>query len=116
VPTLKKENKNGIYFTICFFSGFVIVFLMLPVISSCAGNQKDIYQQTRLEPFEDDVILRAFELTHSAIIVQVRRGDLPEDVAIKADELRTALKKYLIKSEADLQILEVDVLHASAAE
>ena len=97
------------------FFGSVIVFLMLPVISACAGDQKDGHQKGRLKT-SDDIILRTFAQTHAAIIVQARQGALPEDVEAKANQLKIELKKYLIRTDADMQILEVDVLHAPAAE
>lgn len=98
------------------FSGFVIVVLLLLVINGCAGDQKDIHQQARLKTSDDDIILRTFEQTQAAISAQVRQGAMPEDIAAKANELKIELKTYLIRSEADLQILQVDILHASATE
>lgn len=98
------------------FSGFVIVVLLLLVINGCAGDQKDIHQQARLKTSDDDIILRTFEQTQAAISAQVRQRALPEDIAAKANELKIELKTYLIRSEADLQILQVDILHASATE
>jgi hypothetical protein len=112
----KGIQKMVFTFRSMLFAGFVIGFLVLPVISACAVAQKDIHQQARRKTSDDDIILSTFEQTHAAIITQVRQGALPEDVEAKANELKIELKKYLIKTNADLQTLEVDVLHASAAE
>jgi hypothetical protein len=38
---------------------------------------------------------------------------LPADVGAKADELKIALEKYLIKTQAHLKILRLDVLYGT---
>jgi hypothetical protein len=58
-------------------------------------------------------LTRTFEQEHAAIVDRVRQGDLIEEVGAKADEYKIVLKKYLIDTNAQLKILELDVLHAS---
>jgi hypothetical protein len=60
-----------------------------------------------------DDLLETFEQTHAEIIAQVKKGKLSAEVGAKADEMRIALKKYLIKTEAQMEILQLDVLYGS---
>ena len=58
-----------------------------------------------------DDLVEAFEKAHAEIIAQVNKGKLSAEVGGKANELNIALKKYLIKTDAQLEILQLDVLH-----
>ena len=60
-----------------------------------------------------DDLVEAFEKAHAEIIAQVNKGKLSAEVGGKANELNIALKKYLIKTDAQLEILQLDVLHGS---
>ena len=60
-----------------------------------------------------DDLLEAFEKTHADIMAQVEKGKLKAEIGAKANELKIALKKYLIKTDAQLEILQLDVLHGS---
>ena len=60
-----------------------------------------------------DDLLEAFEKTYAEITAQVKKGKLPAEVGAKANDLKLALKKYLIKTDAQLEILQLDVLHSS---
>jgi hypothetical protein len=60
-----------------------------------------------------DDLLEAFENAYVDIQGQVKKGKLSGEVGGKANELNIALKKYLIKTEAQLEILQLDVLHGS---
>jgi hypothetical protein len=61
---------------------------------------------------EPDNVLDAFEQTYADIVAQVKKGKLSAEVSAEANALRIALKKYLIKSEAQIEILQLDVLKA----
>ncbi len=63
--------------------------------------------------FAGDDLLEAFNQTHAEIIAQVKKGKLSAEVGAKADEMRIGLKKYLIKTEAQMEILQLDVLYGS---
>ena len=60
-----------------------------------------------------DDVLEAFEKTYAEITAQVKKGKLKAEVGAKANDLKLALKKYLIKADAQLEILQLDVLHGS---
>ena len=60
-----------------------------------------------------DDVLEAFEKTYTEITAQVKKGKLKAEVSSKANDLKLALKKYLIKTDAQLEILQLDVLHGS---
>ena len=60
-----------------------------------------------------DDLLEAFEKTYTEITAQVKKGKLTDEVGARANELKIALKKYLIKTNAQLEILQLDVLHGS---
>ena len=60
-----------------------------------------------------DDLLEAFAKAHAEIQQKVKKGKLSGEVGAKANELNIALKKYLIKTDAQLEILQLDVLHGS---
>ena len=55
--------------------------------------------------------LKAFTEEYEAIRTKVEEGSLPAEALRRAAKIRIGLKKYLIKTEAQLQILGVDLLH-----
>jgi hypothetical protein len=63
-----------------------------------------------------DDLLEAFENAYAEIQKQVKKGKLSGEVGSKANELNIELKKYLIKTEAQLEILQLDVLHGSGGD
>jgi hypothetical protein len=65
-----------------------------------------------MEPEPRDLVA-AFRQMHGEMLAQVQEGTLPADVGAKANELKMALEKYLIKTQAQLQILQLDVLHGA---
>jgi hypothetical protein len=65
-----------------------------------------------MEPEPKDLVA-AFRQMHGEMLAQVQEGTLPADVGAKANELKIALEKYLIKTQAQLQILQLDVLYGA---
>jgi hypothetical protein len=63
--------------------------------------------------FAGDVLLETFKSTHAEIMSKVEEGKLDGEVGLKASELDLGLQKYLIKADAQMEILELDVLHGS---
>jgi hypothetical protein len=63
-----------------------------------------------------DDLLEAFEKAYAEIQNQVKKGKLSGEAGAKANELNIALKKYLIKTEAQLEILQLDALHGSGGD
>jgi hypothetical protein len=55
--------------------------------------------------------LGAFEEEYKAINEKVEEGSLPAEALSRAAEIRIGLKKYLIQTEAQLEILGLDLLH-----
>jgi hypothetical protein len=55
--------------------------------------------------------LKAFEKEYEAIGKKVEEGSLSVEVMSRASEIQIRLQKYLIKTEAQLEILRLDVLH-----
>ena len=55
--------------------------------------------------------LGAFEEEYEAITEKVEEGSLPAEALRRAAEIRIGLKKYLIRTEAQLKILRLDLLH-----
>jgi len=60
--------------------------------------------------------LKAFEEEYAAIGKKVEGGSLPSEIMSKASEVRMRLQKYLIKTEAELDILRLDVLQGGDAQ
>jgi hypothetical protein len=55
--------------------------------------------------------LGLFAEEYKAISEKVQEGSLPAEALSRAAEIRIGLKKYLIKTEAKLEILGLDLLH-----
>jgi len=55
--------------------------------------------------------LGAFAEEYKAINEKVAEGFLPAEALSRAAEIRIGLKKYLIKTESQLEILGLDLLH-----
>ncbi len=97
-------------------TGCILSVLILTVLNACVGSRQDLHRHTRLEYGTGDIVLQTFDRTRADVMEQVRNGTLPEDAAERADELAIELQKYLIRTEADSEMLKLDVLHAPAAE
>ena len=55
--------------------------------------------------------LQAFEEEYAAIHEKVEEGSLPAETLSRAAEIRIGLQKYLLKTESQLKILRLDLLH-----
>ena len=55
--------------------------------------------------------LIAFEEEYKAMNERLEEGSLPAEALSRAAEIRIGLKKYLIKTDAKLEILRLDLLH-----
>ena len=83
---------------------FISVFLLALVLATAL---------TVRQAAAGDDLLEAFEKTYTDIAAQVKKGKLKAEVGAKANDLKIALKKYLIKTDAQLEILQLDVLHGA---
>ncbi len=89
------------------------VFLTMILTPACATDQVSAPAEiTSMEPEPRDLVA-AFEQMHGEMLARVKEGTLPADVGAKANELKIGLEKYLIKTRAQLQILQLDVLYGA---
>ena len=89
------------------------VFLTMILTPGCATDQVSAPSEiTSVEPEPNDLVA-AFEQLHGQMLARVKEGTLPAAVGAKANELKIALEKYLIKSQAQLQVLQLDVLYGA---
>ena len=88
----------------------MVIFLTMIINIGCAIDQVSAPAEiTGMEPESRDLVA-AFHRLHGEMQAQVQERTLPTEVGIKADELKMGLEKYLIKTQAHLQILQLDVL------
>jgi hypothetical protein len=89
------------------------VFLTMILTPGCATDQVSAPGEiTSMEPEPRDLVA-AFRQMHGEMLARVQEGTLPADVGAKANELKIALEKYLIKTQAQLQVLQLDVLYGA---
>ena len=89
------------------------VFFTMILTPGCATDQVSARAEiTIMEPEPRDLVA-AFRQMHGEMLARVQEGTLPADVGAKANELKIALEKYLIKSQAQLQVLQLDVLYGA---
>ena len=89
------------------------VFLTMILTPGCATDQVSAPAEiTSMEPEPRDLVA-AFRQMHGEMLARVQEGTLPADVGAKANELKIALEKYLIKTEAQLQVLQLDILYGA---
>ncbi len=91
----------------------IAVFLTMIITPGCATDQGSAPGEIASMPSEPKDLVAAFRQMHGEMLARVQEGTLPADVGDKANELKMALEKYLIKSQAQLQILQLDVLHGA---
>jgi len=80
------------------------------VNKSASSREVDEVEIKKTDP------LKAFEEEYEAIGEKVEEGSLSAEVMSRASEIRMGLQKYLIKTEAELEILRLDVLHGAEAQ
>ncbi len=91
----------------------IAVFLTMILTPACATDQVSAPAEiTSMEPEPKDLVA-AFEQLHGEMLARVKEGTLPAAVGAKANELKMALEKYLIKTQAQLKILQLDVLYGA---
>ena len=88
----------------------MVVFLTMILAPGCATDQVSAPAEiASMEPESRDLVA-AFRQIYEEMQTRVQEGTLPAAVGAKANELKIALEKYLIKSQAQLTILQLDVL------
>lgn len=95
---------------------FVTLLCTAPMTLGCAANKSaspsevDRVEIKTIDPLKD------FEEEYEAISKKVKEGAFSAEVMSRAREIRIGLQKYLIKTEAELEILRLDVLHGAQAQ
>ena len=96
------------------FAALVIaVFLTMIATPGCTTDQVSPSAEIiSMEPEPRDLVA-AFREMYEEIQTRVQEGTLPATVGAEANELKMELEKYLIKTQAQLQILQLDVLYGA---
>ena len=89
------------------------VVLTMILTPGCATDQVPAPAANTSMELETKDLVGAFQQTHEEILARAKEGSLPADVGAKANELKIALEKYLIKTQAHLKILQLDVLYGT---
>jgi hypothetical protein len=114
---LVKGSKRGITTEmngarVRYFTVFVVTLLCITgMLVACAANKSvpsSEVDEAQIKPTDP---LEAFSKEFEAIGKKVEEGSLPVEAMSRATEIQIGLKKYLIKAEAELEILRLDVLH-----
>jgi len=79
----------------------------------CAANKSPTPSEVDEVEIKTIEPLKAFEEEYKAIGEKVEEGSHSAEVMSRATEMRIGLHKYLIKTEAELEILRLDVLHGA---
>ena len=94
-----------------FIALFMTFLCATGMLFSCAAHKSvpsskvSEVQIKTTDPLED------FAKEFEAIRKRVEEGSLPAEAMSRATAIRTELQKYLIRAEAELEILRLDVLH-----
>ena len=89
------------------------VFLAMISTPGCATDEVSVSGEiTNMEPESRDLVA-AFRQIHREVLARVQEGTLPAAVGAEANELKIALEKYLIRTQAQLQVLQLDVLYGA---
>jgi hypothetical protein len=81
------------------------------ILSGCAPHNSVTLSKLDKVEIETTDPLKDFEEEYAAIHQKVEDGSLPAEVLSRAAEIRIGLQKYLIKTESQLEILRLDLLH-----
>ena len=81
------------------------------ILSGCAPHNSVTLSKLDEVEIETTDPLKAFEEEYAAIQEKVEEGSLPAEALSRAAEIRIGLQKYLLKTESQLKILRLDLLH-----
>ena len=87
--------------------------LALLVIPACATEQSRPRTVSNSDSNNSGDLIGKINETHATITQQVNKKKLPAVAGKKANELKLELKKYLIQTEAQMQILELEILQGA---
>jgi hypothetical protein len=89
------------------------VFLTMILTPGCATDQVSAPAEITSMELETNDLVGAFQHIYEEILARVHEGALPAAVGARANELKIALEKYLIKTQAQLEVLQLDVLYGA---
>ena len=97
-----------------YFTVFLVTLLCITgMLFACAANRSVITSEMNGVRIETTDPLEAFEKEYEAISEKVEEGSLPSMIMSRATAIRMGLKKYLINTEAQLEILRLDVMQGA---
>ena len=91
----------------------VTVLCTATMLWACAVNKSAPPSEMDVAEIEITDPLEAFAKEYEAMRKQVEEGSLPSEAMGRARAIRRGLEKYLIKTEAELKILRLDVMHGT---
>ena len=93
------------------FAVFLVTLLSTTgMLLACAGKRSVTANDINGIEIKTTDPLEAFEKEYEDISEKVEEGSLPSMVMSRATAIRMGLQKYLIKTEAQLEILRLDVM------
>ena len=95
------------YFTVL----FVTLLCATGMLLACAAHKSVPPSDVNEVQIETTDPLEAFAKEYEDISKKVGEGSLPAEAMSRATAIQIGLQKYLIKVEAELEILRLDVLH-----
>jgi hypothetical protein len=94
-----------------FIALFMTFLCATSMLLACAAHKSVPSSEVNEVQIETTDPLEDFAKEYDAISKKVREGSLPAEAMSRATEIKIDLKKYLIKAEAELEILRLDALH-----
>ena len=100
-----------------YFSVFLMTLLCTAsLLLACAANRSVTASEVAGVHIKTTDPLEVFEKEYEDISEKVEEGSLPPMAMSRATAIRIGLQKYLINTEAQLEILRLDVLHGAEAQ
>ena len=90
---------------------FVTLLCSVNILLACAANKPANPSEVNEVEIGTTDPLEVFEKEYEDINEKVEKGSLPSEVMSRATAIRMGLQKYMINTEAQLEILRLDVLH-----
>jgi hypothetical protein len=94
-----------------FIVSFVTLLCTTGMLAACAAHKPVPHSEVNEVQIETTEPLEAFAKEYEDISKKVEEGSLPAEALSRATEIQIGLQKYMIKVEAEMKILRLDVLH-----
>ena len=97
-----------------YFAVFLVTLLCTTsMLLACAANRSVTASEVDGVQIKTTDPLEAFEKEYEAIKKKAEEGSLPSMAMSRATAIRIGLQKYLINTEAELEILRLDVMNGA---